>query len=293
VRAVQRVVGQALHLHRVLDAFLLLGRERQRGPPVGGLLGDLGIAVVGDLDLDHALDRLVVAAHLLGALADVVEQVDVELRVLARRADEAVADAAGELGRERARRRDVDRHGLVRPVVDRGAAQLVVVALEVDALLGPQQLDDVDRLGHLQPALLAAGELAAGDRRLVHGLAGTDAEEDPAGGEAAERREGLGDDRRVVAHRRRQDAGAEDDLARGRRGGAEPGEDGGSVAAVVAPRLQVVGDAGGLEAARFGVLDELEQLRRPELLVGRLVTQGEVHTRTLAFSRFTIPCRKE
>ena len=38
VRAVERVVGQALHLHRVLDALLLLGRERQRRPPVRRLL---------------------------------------------------------------------------------------------------------------------------------------------------------------------------------------------------------------------------------------------------------------
>ena len=128
------------------------------------------------------------------------------------------------------------------------------------------------------------------------------------GREAAERRERLRDDRRVVAHRRRQHARAEDDLRRRRRRGAEPGQDGGSVAAVVAPRLQVVGDAGDLEAARLRVLDELEQLRRAELLVGRLVAEGEGHTphlirgpagawtsgprRTLRVSRFTIPCRK-
>ncbi len=69
-----------------------------------------------------------------------------------------------------------------------------------------------------------------------------------------------------------------DDLRRRRRGGAEPGEDGGGVAAVVAPRLQVVGDARDLEAARLRVLDELEQLPWAELLVGRLVAEGEGHT---------------
>ena len=172
-----------------------------------------------------------------------------------RGADEAVADAAGELGRQRAGRGDVDRHGLLGPVVDRGAAQLVVVALEVDALLGPELLDDLDRLGHLQPPLLAAGELAAGDRRLVHRLAGADAEEDPAGREAAERRERLRDDRRVVAHGGREDARAEDDACEVVAAAAPShGRTRGRVAAVVAPRLEVVGDAGDLEAALLRVL---------------------------------------
>ena len=76
-----------------------------------------------------------------------------------------------------------------------------------------------------------------------------------SGARHAERREGLRDDRRVVAHGGREDARAEDDVASvvGRRG-AEPGEDRGGVAAVVAPRLQVVGDARDLEAAILRVL---------------------------------------
>jgi hypothetical protein len=61
------------------------------------------------------------------------------------------------------------------------------------------------------------------------------------------------------------------------------------VAAVVAPGLEVVGDAGGLEAARLRVLDQVQQLDRPELLVGRLVTEGESHppNRIDAYSAFS------
>ena len=49
----------------------------------------------------------------------------------------------------------------------------------------------------------------------------------------------------------------------GGRRGAEPREDAGGVAAVVAPRLEVVGDAGDLEAALLRVLYELEQFAGP------------------------------
>ncbi len=57
------------------------------------------------------------------------------------------------------------------------------------------------------------------------------------------------------------------------------------MAAVVAPRLQVVGDARDLEAAILRVLHEFEQLAGAELLVGRLVAEGEGHTSTLFLER--------
>src|SRR4051812_33282013 len=52
-RSVDRLVGEPLHLDRVVHALLLLGRERQRCPPGARLAREVGVAVVGDLHLDH------------------------------------------------------------------------------------------------------------------------------------------------------------------------------------------------------------------------------------------------
>ena len=101
VRAVGGGVGEALHLDRVLDAALLLGRQRERGPPAARVEGELGVVVVGDLDLDELRKRRGVAAGLLGALGEIREQLLVELLLLAARRDEAVTDAAGQLRGQR------------------------------------------------------------------------------------------------------------------------------------------------------------------------------------------------
>ena len=77
-------VRQPLHLDRVLDALLLLGRERQGGPPGARLARVVGVAVVRDLDLDHVMDLAGVATRRLGALDHIGEQPVVELRVLSR-----------------------------------------------------------------------------------------------------------------------------------------------------------------------------------------------------------------
>src|SRR6201996_5221221 len=92
---------------------------------------------------------------------------------------------------------------------------------EVDAVLAPEPLDQGDRLGEAAAPLFGAGELAAGGGRLVQRLAGADAEEDAARGERAERAEGLGDDRRVVAKGRGKDAGPHHHLLRRLREGTE------------------------------------------------------------------------
>src|SRR5918996_8764 len=99
----------ALHLDRVLDPLLLLRLQGQRGPEVGIPEGELAVAVVGDLDLDHAPDAAGVAAGVRRALGHLAEQLVVQGGVLSARADEAVAHPAGELRRERPGRRDVDR----------------------------------------------------------------------------------------------------------------------------------------------------------------------------------------
>src|SRR6201996_3141705 len=105
---------------------------------------------------------------------------------------------------------------------------------EVDAVLAPEPLDQGARLGEAPAPLFRAGELAAGGGRLVQRLAGADAEEDAARGERAERAEGLGDDGRVVAEGRGEDAGP-DHHPLGRLGeGAEPDQGVRGVAALVA-----------------------------------------------------------
>ena len=202
----------------------------------------------------------------------------VQLRVLAARADEPVAEPAGQLGRERPGRGHVDRHRLVGPVVDRGLRGPVVVALEVHPLAGPQLPDQPDRLREAQAPLLAAGKRVTGDRRLVHGLAGAHAEEHAAGRHHGERGERLRDHRRLVAQRGGEDARAERRTFGGDRGRAEPGERVRPVPAVMAPRLEVVRDRDDLEPDALGVPGELEQLDRAELLRRRLV--AELHAVT-------------
>ena len=206
--------------------------------------------------------------------ATFAEQLVVQGRVLAARADEAVADAARQLGGERPGRGHVDRHRGLGPVVDRGLRGPVVVALEVHALLGPQLPDQPDGLRQPQAALLAAGELLAGGGRLVQRLAGAHAEEHPAGGEAAERGERLRHHRRVVAQRGGEDARAEHGALGGHRGRAEPGERRRSVAAVMAPGLEVVGDADQLEPDLLGLAGVVEQRDRVELLGRCLVAEA-------------------
>src|SRR3979490_1930833 len=84
----------------------------ERRPPSAGVLGELRVVIVGDLDLDHALDRLVGAGGGLGALAHIGQQLLVELRGLTAGADEAIAGAARELGGQGAGGGDVDRDRL-------------------------------------------------------------------------------------------------------------------------------------------------------------------------------------
>ena len=56
-------VGGLLHLDRVVDGVLLLGGQRQRRPEPGVLQRQLGVGVVGDLDLDHPVDVVGVLAR--------------------------------------------------------------------------------------------------------------------------------------------------------------------------------------------------------------------------------------
>ena len=277
VRLVGVFVGDPFHLDRIVDPRFLLVGQPQRRPQLAGLEGDLDVAVVGDLDLDHLADLVRVPLGFLRALGEVRDQFAVEVRVFAAGRDEAVAAPPRQFGRQRARGGDVDRHRLVRFVVDRRPHRFVVLALEVDPLLAPQLLDQFDRLGEAPAPLFRARELAAGGGRLVQRLAGADAEEDAARGQRAERAEGLGDDRRVVAQGRGEDAGP-DHHPLGRGGErAEPDQRVRRVAALVAPGLEVVGDRDDVEPRLLRLDREVEQLARPELLGRSLVTDPYRH----------------
>ena len=203
-----------------------------------------------------------IGSGLLGARGCVRQQpLGVELARLARGRDQTALGAreAGALGPARG---DPDGDRLRRQVVDHGAAGAVPLALEVHLLARPELVDQGHGLAQALEPLARAGPVDAGGRDLVHRLAGAEAEEDAARGEAAERREGLRDDRRVIAIGRRENARADED-ARGLRGQrAEPRQRCGRVPAVVPERLEVVRDGDAVEAEALGGDAEREQLAR-------------------------------
>ena len=151
---------------------------------------------------------------------------------------------------------------------------LVVGALVGHPVLGPEPAHQLAGLAQPGEALLLVGPADA-DGNLVHRLAGADAEEDPAGVEAAEGGGGVGDDRRVVAQRGGDHARPQPDPAGALTQGAEPGEGEGSVAAGVPPRLEVIADDHRVEADLLGEDAEVEELSWSELFGGRLVAEGE------------------
>ena len=107
----------------IVDALLGLGRQRKWCPEAA--IGDRRGAVgrVGQLDLDHALDRVGAHARVTGAGRRVRQQaLGVQLSGLARRRDEATL-GAGEAGALGPARGDPDRDRLGGLVVDRRAAR--------------------------------------------------------------------------------------------------------------------------------------------------------------------------
>src|SRR3972149_6316018 len=134
-------------------------------------------------------------------LLDRVEELAVELRLLAARADEAVPDLARHLRRARPGGGDVDRDRVLGSLVDGRGLGAVVPALEGNPLLGPEKPLELDRLDESVEALLERGPLEPRGGRLVHRLTRADAEEDAAGSELCQRPERLPDDRRGIADR--------------------------------------------------------------------------------------------
>ena len=176
------------------------------------------------------------------ALADLAGQFGVELRVLAAGADEPLGDLARHRRRERAGGGDPDRHLVLGLVVDRRVLGAIELALEGDPVLGPQFVDQRDRLAQPVAPLLGARPFDADRRHLVQRLASADAEHDAAWEHGSERAEDLGDDRRVIAKGRGQDARADRHPPGASAERAEPGKRRRRMPVGVLPRLEMVAD---------------------------------------------------
>ena len=162
-------------------------------------------------------------------------------------------------------------------------------AVVADLLAGEQASDDVDALDEALVAHLLARPHLAGDP-LVGGLARSERRPEATREHLRERRDGLGDDRGVVALPGGVDD-AERQAGRGQRGAEEgPGEAGLSLP--LAPRAEVVRGHGGGEAGLLGVLDVPQELGRVDLLV-RTVESDDRHPQVIpACNRLQAACAR-
>src|SRR5581483_4446733 len=188
--------GAPLELNRVIDPRLLLGLERQRCPLARLRHRSLPVEIERNLDLDQLLERAGIAPGLAGPLVEGRQElVPVEPLTLAAGADQAVGGAPGIASHLRAAGGNVDGRRLSRPIVDRGIARPIVRALERDALLAPEPVDELQRLAQAADALAELRPLDTQCRHLVERLAGPNTEQHASGEEAAERAHRLSDHR--------------------------------------------------------------------------------------------------
>ena len=197
----------------------------------------------------------------------------VELRLLAARANEPLGRAAGVTRDESTCGSDIDRHRRIRAVVDRRLFGLVVLAFEADPLLGPERPDQRDGFTQASEALLEFRPGLAGRRHFVESFAGADAEHDASREHRAHRAERLGDDGRMVAERRRQHAGADNDARRFGAERAQPCQRKRCMPIDMLPRLKVIADEDGIEPDFLGETGEAQQRARRELLRRCLVSE--------------------
>src|SRR5271170_346558 len=250
----------------------------------------LAVGVERDLDLDHLLEARALAVGSDKALADLADQVGVKLGVLPAGADESLGNLAGHRGGKRAGGGNPDRHLRFGLVVDRRAFGAIELAGEADPVLGPQFVNQSDRLAQPVAPFLGARPLDAARRHLVQRLAGADAKYNSSRKHRSERAENLRDDRRVVAKGRGQHAGADYHPARARAERAEPSERRRRMAVSVLPRLEMVADKDRVEPDRFGQTRKVEQFTRSKLFGRRFVS--ELQQRLLLYSEllsFTHP----
>jgi hypothetical protein len=133
-----------------------------------------------------------------------------------------------------------------------------------DGLAGKQRADDVHALAQPLISLRLGGPALTRDV-LVRGLAGAERHPQPPREHLAQRAGRLGDDRRVVALSGRVD---HSERKRGRlHGRAEERPRESRVPLTLAPRREVVGRHGRLEADRLGMANGLQQLAGCDLLV--------------------------
>ena len=162
-------------------------------------------------------------------------------------------------------------------VVHVGALGVVVLPLEGHLLTGPQLAHELDGLTETSEALLEVGPFALESGGvLVERLAGADAEHDAVGIEAAHRRERLRDDGGVVAEGRGQDRRADLYALGALADRSHPRQGERRVAAVVAPRLEMVADGDRVHAVFLGRHGDLHQLAGRELLRRGLVSELEL-----------------
>ncbi len=156
------------------------------------------------------------------------------------------------------------RRRLVGQVVDARVLDGVVRPVVAALAALPQRADDLDGLlEHLQ-AHVGLGPAVAEDV-LVERLAAAHAEVEAPVEQHGARGGGLGDDRRVDAHRRAGDA-RRDRQRRGLRERADDRPHEGAVALLVVPRVVVVGDPQRVEAGRLGAAGLVDEVAGRELL---------------------------
>src|SRR5262249_46513525 len=108
------------------------------------------------------------------------------------------------------------------------------------------------RLAQPLAPLLGTGPGDPARRHLVERLPGADAEDDASGEHRPQRAKDLGDDRRVIAEGRGQDAGADNRAPCARAKRAQPGERIGRMTVSVFPRLEMVADKDRIKTDLFG-----------------------------------------
>ena len=276
----RQFVGQAFHLGGGVHAVLLLGGQRQRCPEAAVLQRQFRVGIVGDLDLDHPVDVLEVAFGLVRAFLDRRDQLlGVEVHTLARGTDETITSATCVAGDHRATGSDVHRHRLLGNVIHVGALGVVVLALERHLLTGPQLPHQPDRFPQPREAFLELGPLPLKTGRvLVECLTGTDAEHDPPRIHTRHRGEGLRDDRRVVAERRRHHRGTDLHPLGTLTHRRHPRQRKRGMPTVVTPRLKMIGHRNRIHTVGLSRHRDLDKLTRIELLCRSLVSESQCHS---------------
>ena len=151
---------------------------------------------------------------------------------------------------------------------------MVVLAVEGDRLLSPEESNQLDRLAQARKALFAVRPCNA-ERTFVQVLACADAEDDTVREQRSEGPKRLGHDGRVIPEGRSHDGGAECDALCSLAGGSEPRERKRCVTIRMTPWLKVIADEDAFESVLFRGDGEIEQLTRAELFGRGLITEAQ------------------